>query len=148
MRQPKILLDTNILVYFYDNRDPAKHQFAQDLLTDLGASQSAALSTQCLAEFAYVAQRKLRFPPKNIYEQIHVISNSWQILPLTNPVVLEAARGVRDYQLAYYDAQIWATARLNQIPAIFSEDFNSGSVLEGIHFVNPFLPTFQLADWV
>ena len=40
-------------------------------------------------------------------------------------VMLEALREVRDHQLSYYDAQIWAAARLNQVPVIFSEDFNS-----------------------
>ena len=65
---------------------------------------------------------------------------------LTPMIVLEALRGVRDHQISYYDAQIWASARLNQIPAIFSEDFNQG-VLEGVRFVNPFLPDFDVARW-
>ena len=29
-------------------------------------------------------------------------------------IVLEALRGVRDHQISYYDAQIWASARLNR----------------------------------
>jgi len=59
----------------------------------------------------------------------------------------EAGRGVRDYKLAYYDAQIWATAKLNQVPVVFSEDFNDGQVLEGVRFVNPFAMGFNLEDW-
>jgi len=42
---------------------------------------------------------------------------------------------------------LWATARLNQVPVIFSEDFASNSVLEGVRFVNPFAPDFSLEDW-
>jgi len=45
------------------------------------------------------------------------------------------------------DAQ-WATARLNQVPVVFSEDFRSGSLLEGVRFVNPFLPEFLLEEWL
>jgi predicted nucleic acid-binding protein len=52
-----------------------------------------------------------------------------------------------DHSLAYYDAQIWATARLNQIPLIFSEDFQDGQTLEGVRFVNPFSAQFELRDW-
>ncbi len=52
-------------------------------------------------------------------------------------IVLEAARGVRDYQFSFWDAQIWATARLNQIPTIYSEDFNVNSAIEGVRFLNP-----------
>jgi predicted nucleic acid-binding protein len=62
-------------------------------------------------------------------------------------IVIEAARGVRDHSLAYYDAQIWAAARLNQVSVIFSEDFNIGSTLEGISFVNPFASDFVLEAW-
>ena len=61
-------------------------------------------------------------------------------------IVLEAMRGVRDHQLSYYDAQIWATARLNQMPLIFSEDFHH-NILEGVRIVNPFAPAFDLEAW-
>ena len=63
-------------------------------------------------------------------------------------IVLEAARGVLDHNMSYYDAQVWASARLNQIPIIFSEDFNDGSVIEGVRFVNPFAGGFRLEAWV
>ena len=39
------------------------------------------------------------------------------------------------------------TARLNQIPIIFSEDFNPGAVLDGVRFVNPFAAGFDLESW-
>ena len=61
--------------------------------------------------------------------------------------MLEAGRGVRDYKFSYYDAQIWATAKQNQVPVIFSEDFNDRQVLEGVRFVNPFAKGFDLEDW-
>jgi len=54
---------------------------------------------------------------------------------------------VRDHQLPYWDAQIWAAARLNQVPIIFSEDFNAGAVLEGVRFVDPFADDFLLSAW-
>lgn len=60
------------------------------------------------------------------------------------PMTLEAVRGVRTYKMAYWDAQIWASARLHQIPLIFTEDFNVGAVIEGVRFVNPFEEGFNL----
>jgi predicted nucleic acid-binding protein len=62
-------------------------------------------------------------------------------------IILEAVRGVRDHTLAYYDAQIWASARLNQIPVVFSEDFQDGLTLEGVRFINPFGDGFSIEDW-
>jgi predicted nucleic acid-binding protein len=60
----------------------------------------------------------------------------------------EAIRGVRDRQFSFWDAQIWATARLNQIPVVFSEDFNSGSSIESVRFIDLFSTNFMLQDWL
>jgi predicted nucleic acid-binding protein len=76
------------------------------------------------------------------------LARAFAIYPVTQQIVLEALRGVRQYQLSFWDAQIWAAARLNQIPTIFSQDFQSGTMLEGIRLVNPFLEAFQLRDWI
>jgi predicted nucleic acid-binding protein len=50
--------------------------------------------------------------------------------------------------MLYFDSQIWAVARLNQVPTIFSEDFSDGLVLEGVRFVNPFIPEFDIERWL
>jgi predicted nucleic acid-binding protein len=68
------------------------------------------------------------------------------VLPLTPAVVLEAVRGVRDHLFSYYDAQIWALARLNQIGAVLSEDFSAGAVIEGVRFIDPFSRTFDVEE--
>jgi predicted nucleic acid-binding protein len=54
-------------------------------------------------------------------------------------------RGVRDYRMSYYDAQIWAAAKLSQASAVLSEDFTAGQVIEGIRFVNPFVAGFEVS---
>ena len=87
-------------------------------------------------------------PPRpSIVEAMHsveVLSVQFEVLPFTTITLLEACRVVRDHQLAYYDAQVWATARLNQISIVFSEDFQDGQMLEGVRFINPFSPKFRL----
>jgi predicted nucleic acid-binding protein len=80
--------------------------------------------------------------------QVEKWSNSFPVFNLTPQIVLEAARGVRDHGLAYYDSQIWAAARLNQIPVVFSEDFQDVQVLEGVRFANPFAGKFDVEAWV
>lgn len=78
--------------------------------------------------------------------QVERFQRIFTVHDLTPMIILEALRGVRDYRFSYYDAQIWATARLNQIPIIFSEDFHPTS-LEGVQFVNPFQATFDPNLW-
>jgi len=103
-----------------------------------------------LAEFFVNAIRKLE-PPltvKQAYDRIENYLLSWEVLDLTGPIVLEAVRGVHTYKMAYWDSQIWALARLHQIPIIFTEDFNVGAVIEGVRFVNPFSKDFDLEGWM
>ena len=147
---PPILVDTNVLVYFYDQNSPEKQTRASLVLNQLREAGLGRLSTQNLAEFVNAAMRKLDPPLTALqaYEQVSFFAASWPVIDLTPQIVLEAARGVRDYGLAYYDAQIWATARLNQVPLIFSEDFSDGQILEGVRFVNPFAANFRLEGWV
>jgi len=144
------LLDTNVLVYSVDQRFEDKRRRALDVIERLSGLESAALSVQVLAEFFNVSTRKL-VPPLSAEQAIDKVEVFMQLFPtfaLTPLIVTEAARGVRDHQFSYYDAQLWATARLNQIPLIFSEDFNSGSTIEGVTFVNPFEEGFRLEDWI
>jgi predicted nucleic acid-binding protein len=143
-----ILVDTNVLVYAYDRSEPQKQTQAIRVLDHLTAGYLGVLSTQVLAEFFVSVTRKIIAPLsiEQAYASIENYLAAWPVINMTGQVVLEAVRGVRDYQFSYYDAQIWAIARLNQVQVVFSEDFNPG-MIEGIQFVNPFDPTFQLEDW-
>jgi len=147
---PPILVDTNVLVYFYDQNSPKKQARAGLVLDTLQQTGLGRLSTQTLAEFVNAAMRKLDPPlaAAQALEQVSLFAASWQVFDLTPPIVLEAARGVRDHGLSYYDAQIWACARLNQVPVIFSEDFQDGQILEGVRFADPFAAGFEAEAWL
>lgn len=139
------LLDTNLLIYLFDQNWPEKQAQAQQVLDQMELTGAGRLSVQNLAEFFSVATRKLSPPltPAEALTQVTLFARLWPVLDLTQLIVLEAGRGVRDHQLSYYDAQLWATARLNQVPVIFSEDFAHEAVLEGVRFLNPFHPDFE-----
>lgn len=146
---PKVLIDTNVLVYAYDRADPVKQRRAIDLLDQIRATRVGVISAQTLSEFFGVTTRKLS-PPLTATEgerQLQIFVAQWPVLPVTEKVVLEAVRGARMYQLHFWDAQIWAAARLNGISLILSEDCNANAVIEGVRFINPFAPGFELAYW-
>lgn len=146
---PLILMDTNLIMYPHDPTAEFKAVQAKRVMDRLRITRSGRLSVQNLAEFLHASTRKLK-PALSLSEaskQVDLLTRIWPVFDLTPLIVLEAARGARDYGLAYYDAQIWATARLNQVTTIFSEDFSDGQVLEGVRFVNPFTPGFRLEDW-
>jgi predicted nucleic acid-binding protein len=142
----KILVDTNVLLYAYDQGEPVKQSQAAAVLDRLASMRLGVLTPQVLAEFFVNATRKVQRPltVEQAYDRIQNYLLSWEILDLSGSIILEAVRGVRTYQMAYWDAQIWASARLHQIPLIFTEDFNVGAVIEGVRFVNPFEEDFNL----
>ena len=143
-----VLMDTNILVYTFDPRDVERQEKSFSILLTLERSGAGCLSVQCLSEFVNVVIAKQRLSIDRAIEQVEKWSYIFSIINLTSQIVLEAARGVRDHGLSYYDAQIWAAARLNQIPVVFTEDFQDGQILEGVRFANPFAGTFDLEEWV
>jgi predicted nucleic acid-binding protein len=143
------LIDTNVLIYAYDVQDQARQAQALRVLDELQSLGNGRLSVQCLSEFASVAVRRLA-PPltrAQVVIEVEKLALAFMVYPLTAQIVLTATRGARDHRLHYYDAQLWATALLNQVPVIFSEDFASGASLEGVRLVNPFAPAFRLSDW-
>lgn len=145
-----VLIDTNVLVYAYDRGEPSKQPRALYVLDRLVRSETGALSTQVLSEWFVTVTRKLKAPLSiaDAAERLTHFVQALHVVDLTPMIVLEAARGVREYQFSFWDAQIWATARLNQITVVFSEDFNVGATIEGVTFANPFADDFILADWV
>lgn len=142
----RYLLDANVLVYALDTREPKKRERAKEVIRRTALAGSAALPVQALSEFANVCLRKLQPPlaPKDARLEVERLSLAFPVLPLTPQVVGEALRGVRDHSFSYYDAQIWAAARLGQVSSILSEDFNPGAVIEGVRFADPFDPEFEL----
>jgi predicted nucleic acid-binding protein len=148
-----ILIDTNVLVYSIDRGEFEKQARAIDLLNRLQPSGAGCIPVQCLSEFFVVSTRSIRgrsplLTPIQAANQAVQLSRAFRTLDLTIPVVQEAMRGVIEHQLSFYDAQIWAAARLNQIPFLFSEDFQDGQVLESVQFTNPFAASFDLAAWL
>ena len=142
-----VLIDTNVVVYAYDVRDRDKQLRALEVLGRLVADGRGRLSAQVLGEFLRVATRKLVPPltPGEAVEQAGNLAASWPVVPITAFIVLEAGRGVEAHRLSYWDAQLWATARLNQIEIVLTEDFEHGRTLDGVRFLNPFAPAFQLS---
>lgn len=145
----RIFLDTSVLVYAYDRSEPGKQRQAIRVLDALATSGRGVISTQVLAEFFVTVTRKIVAPltVEEGYERVQNHLRFWMVLSLTGPVVLEAIRGVRDHQFHFWDAMVWATARLNQVWVVFTEDFPGREFVEGVHFVNPFSGDFRLEDW-
>lgn len=144
----RYVVDTDLLVCTVDGREQEKRERAREILRLVGRTGTAVRPAQVLSEFTNACLRKLEPRPDvaTVRLEVERLLLAFPVLPLTGPVVLKALRGVREDPLSYYDAQIWAVARLGQAAAVSSENFNPGSIVDGISFVNPLDPTYDLAE--
>src|SRR4030042_5391442 len=102
-----ILIDTNLLIYLYDQKQPDKQAQAQRVLEQLELTRSGRLSVQALAEFFSVATRKLSpsLTSAEALDQVTLFTRLWPVFDLTPMIVMAAGRGVRNHKLSYYDTQ-------------------------------------------
>jgi predicted nucleic acid-binding protein len=140
------LIDTNVLVYAIDTDEAEKCRRAQALLRILQLKEVGAVCAQVLGEHQSVVAR--RFAHAHGRGEATMATERWAhafpVHSTTLAVVLEALRGTVRHRFSYYDAQIWAVARVHRIPLVLSEDFADGAVIEGVRFANPFTEEFDL----
>jgi predicted nucleic acid-binding protein len=141
------LVDTNVLVYAYDNADAAKQQRAIEVLSRLVTRRNGAISAQIMGEFFIASTRRIAVPLSQAEAERSLVNyaRSWLICDLTAATVLEAVAIAQRRSISYWDALIWATAKLNGVANILSEDFSDGLLLEGVRILNPFHAAFDPA---
>ena len=102
----RYVVDTNVLVYTLDRREPEKRERAREVLRRVGGARTAALPAQVLSGFANACLRKFEPRPDSeaIRREVERLMLAFPLLGLTGPVVLEALRGVSEHMLSYDDA--------------------------------------------
>jgi predicted nucleic acid-binding protein len=138
------LIDTNILVYRIDARDPEKRRRAMELLRDGAASGSIRLAHQAVVEFVWASTRRQRDGSQLLDdpEARRLAENMLSQFPVLYPneaIVRTAVRGAATYGLSWYDAHMWAYAEHHGLPELWSEDFEHDRVYGTVRVVNPFL---------
>ncbi len=140
-----ILVDTNLLLYTVENDEPAKQATARRLLSDLIDSERLVLSAQVLNEFYSRSTGKRRaqdrpfLTPSDAATLISYWIDTAPIIPLDQQTTLLAIRATIEHQLHFWDALIWAAAKLHGITSIYTEDGTHNQEIEGVRRINPFL---------
>jgi predicted nucleic acid-binding protein len=139
------LVDTNILVYRCDPRDPAKRAAAAAILRQGGLSGDFRISHQSLLEFVSFVTRSrsgstpLMAPP-DAARQAELYMAQFPVLYPTEHQFRMALYGMNTYRLSWFDAHLWAYAEENGLTEILSEDFQHGRLYGSVTVRNPFLP--------
>lgn len=131
-------VDTNVLVYLFDQRDRDKHERAVAVLKSLPA-ESIVLSTQVLMELYAVLTRKLTpSMPPNVALGIIERWARYRVVTTDAPLVLAGLRLGTSHQLSSWDGLILAAAAAAGCDRVLTEDLQDGATYDGLIVVNPF----------
>ena len=83
----RYVVDTNVLVYALDRREPEKRERAREVLRRVGVAGTAALPAQVLSEFGGACLRKLepRREAEPIRQEVERLMLAFPLLLLTGP---------------------------------------------------------------
>ena len=132
-------VDTNVLLYAYDQDAGEKRARAADALRGLWRERRGVLSTQVLQEFYVNARRKLARPlSREAAERVLRRYGAWPVVVAEVADVLVAVGLEKRHRLSFWDALIVVAAARAGATVLLSEDLNAGQVIEGVRVVNPF----------
>jgi predicted nucleic acid-binding protein len=137
----KYFIDTNIFVYSFDARQPAKQRKAQSLIDKALVGNAGLISSQVVQEFLQVALRKFEKPLSiqesrayldqvlgplcEIYSSLHLYRYALELKDETG--------------FGFYDALILAAASQGGCKTLYTEDLQHNQHVAGLTIQNPFL---------
>ena len=137
----RYFLDTNILVYSFDEANPQKLKISQDLIAFGLESGKASISYQVVQEFINVSTRKFTKPLT--YVDVGKYYNN-VLLPLyeissSSDLFTKALSIAERWKYSFYDSLIISGALFANSDILYSEDLQHQQKIERLTIVNPFL---------
>ena len=132
-------VDTNILLYVHDPRDPRKQAIAIRLIQSM---TSPVLLWQVACEYV-AASRKLRHvgvTDREIWDNLRIILGSWALVLPQWKHLARTETLMQQHSLSFWDAVLIAIASEEGVTTLYSENFSGLPPIGGLTVVNPFAP--------
>ncbi len=130
-------LDTNVLVYLVDGRDPVRQARAREVVERAVLTGRCILSVQNLGEFFVVAVRKGLATPAAAQQAVDDLTVAFTIASPTAADARVAVTAAVAGRFAYWDALLLATLERAGCTTLLSEDMGDGAALGGIDRAQP-----------
>jgi predicted nucleic acid-binding protein len=130
-------VDTNVLIYAHDGRDPQKQSAAVSLIQ---AQTDGALLWQVACEYLS-ASRKLEpqgYSLQQAWQDIRDLRSVWTTILPTWIVLDRAETLMGSFSLSLWDALILAACLEGGVDRLYSEDFDAYPTINGLQVINPF----------
>lgn len=136
---PHAFLDTNVLLYCVDDRNPAKRDRAQAWVRACWTRRCGRTSAQVLNEF-YANARKKFTTAISAGDARAIVRRYQHWHPWQNDqATVEAAWAVESrYGFSWWDALVIAAAQQQGCRYLVSEDLQHGQLIDSVQVLNPF----------
>src|SRR3981081_1895688 len=135
----RFFLDTNLFVYTFDAKAPAKAKKAAQLIRRAADTGEGIISYQVVQEFFNVALRRFAQPMRVAEAEQYLITVLRPLLAVhSSPAIyFEALRIAEKHRMSWYDSLIIAAALEGQCEKLYSEDLKHGRTIENLRIENP-----------
>ncbi len=142
-----VFVDTHVLLYGVDDRDPAKRDRARQWLTVCWDRRCGRLSTQVLNEFYANVRRKFAtaLSAGDARSDVRRYQN-WKPWVIDQPTIESAWAAESRYGLSYWDALMVAAAQHQGCRWLLTEDLQHDQQIDGVRIVNPFISSPDILD--
>ena len=136
-------IDTNVLVYLFDNDSPIKQARSRELIgSEFG---NFVISPQVIGEFYVTVTRKLA-RPLSLGQALDAVSafTSFRVREIHIGLVRAAIHRNISSQISYWDSLIIETAIEAGAARLITEDLQHGQDFDGLLVVNPYVKSSQV----
>jgi len=140
MKEDKVFLDTNILVYAYDVSSGSKHDVCRNIVADLLNFRTGVLSIQVLQELFVTVTKKIP-KPLDVKTTRDIVRDFllWEVIDNDGELMMAAMDIQMKYSYAFWDSLIVAAAIKSGASTLLTEDLSNGQIIEGFMIKNPFI---------
>lgn len=139
MRDGKVFIDTNVLIYAYDKTAGAKHDGAAKIIGDLWDNGRGVISMQVLQEFFVTVTGKIA-KPLDVKTAREVVRDllKWNPVIITGEILVEAIDIHAAHKYSLWDSLIIASAIEGGAATLLSEDLSDRQTVKNMVLRNPF----------
>jgi predicted nucleic acid-binding protein len=136
----KFFLDTNVLVYSFDDSVLQKRDRAKDLIHQGLETGAGVISYQVIQEFFNIATKKFSTPLNTDDCKIYLSLTLRPLLQVNSSIDLfnRALEIKQKHKFSFYDSLILSAAIISSCKILYSEDFQDGYKLDKLKIINPF----------
>ncbi len=133
----RCFLDTNVLLYAFDDTQPTNQAIARKLIERFGRERRAVLSTQVLIELFHNLVRKFKVAAPTASLMTAAFCE-WPVIDSDNALVLKAMARASEHGLSIWDAMVVEAAIRSGVGTLYSEDMPHGQRFGDLVLLNPF----------